>query len=334
MQLQITFNRDSTSTDADAAIRAIRALFPTAGSVCVSGDPNVSFENDIAETIARFQRAGGVELTSGFESPAGLTIDRKEAAGIFTAAELANDAEPVTAIVNLDTNIEIDPATIGFGGPAAISPADVQPVLSTVVTQGGAHVATIPLSPTGIAVDSKGLPHDPRIHASTKTKIADGSWKRKPRVEPEYVATVEAELRSIMAIPAPAALPAALPPAPVALPPPPAALPPAPVALPPPPVALPPAPVALPPPPVALPPAAPVTSVAPPTPAADAAPTTFATLMQWLAPRLTAGTINRTQVGEACAAQGLKDAQGVGSVALLQQRPDLVPAVYAALVGA
>ncbi len=50
----------------------------------------------------------------------------------------------------------------------------------------------------GVTLDSAGLPWDVRIHASTKTTKADGTWKRKVRVTAELVAEVEAELRAAM----------------------------------------------------------------------------------------------------------------------------------------
>lgn len=44
--------------------------------------------------------------------------------------------------------------------------------------------------------DSAGLPHDPRIHASSRATISDGTWKKKRGVSAEEVAAVEAELRA------------------------------------------------------------------------------------------------------------------------------------------
>lgn len=44
--------------------------------------------------------------------------------------------------------------------------------------------------------DSKGLPWDARIHASTKTKNADGQWKARKGADPVTVAAVTAELQA------------------------------------------------------------------------------------------------------------------------------------------
>lgn len=53
-----------------------------------------------------------------------------------------------------------------------------------------------------VVLDSRGLPWDGRIHASTKTRLAkDDSWKLKRGLEPAYVEQIENELRQVMSIP-------------------------------------------------------------------------------------------------------------------------------------
>lgn len=54
----------------------------------------------------------------------------------------------------------------------------------------------VPTSPAS-DVDAKGLPWDHRIHASSKAKNADGSWRAKRGVDAALVASVEDELRII-----------------------------------------------------------------------------------------------------------------------------------------
>lgn len=77
--------------------------------------------------------------------------------------------------------------------------------------------------------DKAGLPWDHRIHAKTKTKNADGTWRKLRGVDDAVVVAVEEELRRVAALTAPpaAAPAAALPPAPLTG----TALPPAPPAL-------------------------------------------------------------------------------------------------------
>jgi hypothetical protein len=52
--------------------------------------------------------------------------------------------------------------------------------------------------------DKNGLPWDARIHASTKTFNADGTWRGRRNTDAAIITAVEAELRALMAIPAPA----------------------------------------------------------------------------------------------------------------------------------
>jgi len=52
-----------------------------------------------------------------------------------------------------------------------------------------------------VPLDSQGLPWDSRIHASTKTFIADGSWKLRRGVDPSEVEKVKAQLKELMAVP-------------------------------------------------------------------------------------------------------------------------------------
>jgi len=53
-----------------------------------------------------------------------------------------------------------------------------------------------PINATAPALDSRGLPHDERIHAPKKTLNADGSWRKKRGVAEALVAQCEAEARA------------------------------------------------------------------------------------------------------------------------------------------
>lgn len=52
-----------------------------------------------------------------------------------------------------------------------------------------------------VPVDKEGLPWDHRIHASTKTFIADGTWKLKRGVDAAEVAMVKEQLKALMCVP-------------------------------------------------------------------------------------------------------------------------------------
>lgn len=63
----------------------------------------------------------------------------------------------------------------------------------------------VPPPPATTELDSAGIPWDARIHATTKTKCKDLTWKNKPGVDPALLAAVTAELKGVQAIPAPPA---------------------------------------------------------------------------------------------------------------------------------
>ncbi|MGL5775330.1 MAG: hypothetical protein ACRCYB_08325 [Aeromonas veronii] len=183
---------------------------------------------------------------------------------------------------------------------------------------------------TGVVVqspshlDSDGLPWDARIHASSKERNADDTWRarRKPSDMDagqwaEFQGQVRTELRALMELPVEQEVATVLdeqpePVAPVALdePTPVVVEPvePEPIVVTPPPVVAPPAPVE------------PVVPVAPPAPTGTAS-TEFVPFLQWI----TSSGITPEQVNVALAQHGLT------AVPQLQQRPDLIPQVHATL---
>lgn len=52
----------------------------------------------------------------------------------------------------------------------------------------------------GPILDAAGIPHDNRIHAATKTKTKEGTWRYLRGVDKDLVRQVEAELKRIMAL--------------------------------------------------------------------------------------------------------------------------------------
>jgi hypothetical protein len=109
-----------------------------------------------------------------------------------------NNLPPVPGLPSSMANIPLPP----LGGAAA----PVIPPVPAVPAVAAAPTATAqPSAPASVDVDANSLPWDPRIHASTKVKNADGTWRARRGVDPHLVLTVEAELRAMMAIPSPAA---------------------------------------------------------------------------------------------------------------------------------
>jgi hypothetical protein len=81
---------------------------------------------------------------------------------------------------------------------------NLQPIidaLSRAPVKPAASPEEVPERAT-VEIDKYGLPWDGRIHASTKAKNADGSWRKKRGLDAATLAQVEAELKALMAIPA------------------------------------------------------------------------------------------------------------------------------------
>lgn len=97
-------------------------------------------------------------------------------------------------------------ATAAFGAPPAPLALSTPPAVtaSTVAPLPPANIAPITTTPgvassgAGVDLDAKGLPWDNRIHAESKAKIADGTWRKKRNLDPTVLANVEAELRQVM----------------------------------------------------------------------------------------------------------------------------------------
>jgi len=187
------------------------------------------------------------------------------------------------------------------------------PLLDNPSLQGAENIgigaADVPLAPlTGVELDSDGLPWDVRIHGKNKLKLAKTEqWKKRRGVDPALVETVEAELRAAMAVPAPVATiengglteedghtneqPTLA-----------SAVNSDDYKVPPP-------------------PPAPVETVVPPEPTGI----TFPELISKITTAMAASTVTEAMVIAAC------NNQGIASFPLLAVRPDLVPAVDAAL---
>lgn len=89
------------------------------------------------------------------------------------------------------------------------------PFASTLVEQAydGPAMDTTLRFAAGIETDSAGIPWDGRIHASTRAKITDGTWRMRRAVDPSVVTAIEAQIRQTSSVPpAPVPVPVPLPP--------------------------------------------------------------------------------------------------------------------------
>lgn len=252
-----------------------------------------------------------------------LILNNTVAGGAAAPAPLPPAAPSIAAAAVLPIVPGAASASLA-GIPAPLPPAATPAPVAPAPTAS----AAAPTNPAvGVELDSKGLPWDERIHASTKTKIASGEWKAKRGVDDATVAAVEAELRAVAAPVAtqsgytsPGAIfdPAApvvtatgLPPLPEASP----AGDPAAIFG----GAVAPAPLPIVPPAAALQPAAQVA------PLASADPTTFEQLMTAISPLVVAGKLPPTATNQAA------NAQGLANIVALQTAPQFVPLVWATL---
>lgn len=144
----------------------------------------------------------------------------------------------------------------------------------------------IPGTDTYVPVDINGLPWDKRIHASTQAFVADGSWRRKPKVSDEDFKRISDEMHVVMTAPeAPVLTVAAMTAA---------------------------------------------EAFAQPAPQSEG-PKTFIEFMTWIGGHSHAQRLTLTNVSDVMAELGLVNAEGRGAVALIDKRPDLIPAAYARL---
>ena len=126
-------------------------------------------------------------------NPEALSILRRVIGGIDIAqgmvrealAEAVQTSAPVTAGHDEAsmTVLVPPPVPVPVPEPAALTELETPPAPELV----DAACADL--------LDSSGLMWDARIHASTRTKVQDGTWKMKRGVEPELVAQVMAELK-------------------------------------------------------------------------------------------------------------------------------------------
>ena len=192
----------------------------------------------------------------------------------------------------------------------------------------------------GIEVDSAGMPWDYRIHASSRAKVADGTWRQRRNLDPNVLAQVQAEMLQVMGLPIPTAgsgsqqeeQPSADPIAEadpeqafidaVIPPPPPPAAPAVAVPVPPPfahSAAVPVAPVAIAPPPPSTPAGAATTA------SLSSQPVTFPQLVSRITKMLAAKELTQGDIAGAC--QSL----GIPHMPALASRPDLIPSMATAL---
>ena len=110
-----------------------------------------------------------------------LTIATDDAAEL---AKILNALTGTTSLATVTAAAQLAPTFTGQLAPVT------QPQTAPVT-----QPQTAPTAPSG-EVDSTGLPWDERIHAKTKAKNANGTWRTRRGVDDAMFAAVEAQLRA------------------------------------------------------------------------------------------------------------------------------------------
>lgn len=315
MSMQISVDPAALSQEQREAVAGFILAYP--GKAC-SG----TCSHAVAEIPAFIHKdtadAGLVEVGRALDPEiAALVKDDGEfqasvAFGSHGSPALDADAAKLNAIFGQGTagatlgDVGLAPAQ-AFGVPAAPLAVSTPAIAgaSTVAPPPPANTAPITTTPgvassvAGVDLDAKGLPWDNRIHAESKGKIADGTWRKKRNVDPGLVSQVEGELRQLMGAPA---APLAVSTAPSVPTPPPVTAAPVTASLPTASVS----PVAVPQPP------------APQAPAAGDERQQFVALIGRTSAALQAGKITQDEISQCC------QAVGVPALPLLANRLDLV----------
>lgn len=155
--------------------------------------------------------------TVGMEQQVARAVRREEGPTLQT---VTNEVR-FTPVSASESTASFTPGVVSAPSPAGAAPSPIAPEVPQDGVPMPPTVASVPAPPsTAIEVpaapstsapsgdlDIKGLPWDERIHAGTKAKNADGSWRQRRGLnDPALVARVEAELRAVAANPGNAAL--------------------------------------------------------------------------------------------------------------------------------
>lgn len=180
MTLRIEIDPQTPHTHVLACVRALTAYAGLTEGVLatVTGDG----EGEPLRTIVE----GGAIVPKTYDSAA-VPVPPVPAAPSAPAPTPAAAAQPSTAHVD----------TSGFSTGSVNVPTPPAPTAGTPAVPS-APAATTNLA-AGVEVDSRGFPWNERIHASTKSRNDDGTWRQMRNIEkksPGLVAQVEAEMRA------------------------------------------------------------------------------------------------------------------------------------------
>ena len=208
-------------------LRALAALFLSLADGTTAEQTRAALDNKTPERPERQVVLGGRQVgkTAMMEA---LSAADNPAAGMPTPAEAFRQESPETAtlpdpaVVFAGNAATLpDPAAVFAGNAAAVPPPPSGPQLSSAATPQTVAPGSPALSPVShpvpgnvpppeaapapaatisnalaVELDSEGIPWDASIHASTKVKIANGTWKVKRGTGEAYLKERKALLKA------------------------------------------------------------------------------------------------------------------------------------------
>ena len=214
MSMQISVDPAALSQEQREAVAGFILAYPSSAGTCGHAVAEIHAHAHAAPVAAGATTAPALD-----PEIAALVKDDGEfqasvAIGSHGSPALDADAAKLNAVFGQGSagptlaDVGLTPAA-AFGGaaPLAVSTPAIA-AASTVAPPPPANTAPITTTPgvassaAGVDLDAKGMPWDNRIHAESKGKIADGTWRKKRNLDPALVASVEAELRQVMGVPA------------------------------------------------------------------------------------------------------------------------------------
>lgn len=169
-------------------------------------DPHLLPNETLTATGLYFLRMAGQSPENLTEPALKVIAPHVEVTGSIRVPGLKPIPMPEISLVNKgDTDLD-------YAESEGVAPADLQENDKPISAMQAREEAVIPsdfnpfakemaITNTNVELDSQGLPWDKRIHARTKTKIANGEWKIARGTSEKLIQEVEAELRSVMALP-------------------------------------------------------------------------------------------------------------------------------------
>lgn len=200
MSMQISVDPASMSQEQREAVAGFILAYPFKGQCVDEGCPNSKVPHVCVAEIPAFIHKDTADAGLVEVGRRELEVLQHDHESTLPAAAFGQPVVDEAAAA-----FGVPPVPLGVSVPLAVSTPTIAPG-STVAPLPPANIAPITTTPgvassgAGVDLDAKGLPWDNRIHAESKAKIADGTWRSKRNLDPALKASVEAELRQLMGV--------------------------------------------------------------------------------------------------------------------------------------